>query len=152
MKRRTPTKMKVGFRIYKIRRPSKAEVKAREYTGLAVVEHNEIRLRKDVGDDEQKVTLFHEYGHAKIYDAGMNQGLSDAKEEQWCQFISLLIMELVRDPDNWKALQWAHEVTVGMPAPENIGLGAESLPWRLTSRPTPNPKPAKQPKKTTKKK
>jgi hypothetical protein len=138
-----PTRMKVGFREYKIRRPSKAEAKEKEYNGLAIVEHNEIRLRKDVGDDEQKVTLFHEYVHAKIYDTGMNQGLTDNKEEQWCQFFSQAIMELLREPDNWRIIQWAHEKTEGMKAPENAGLNAPSLPYRI---PSPKPRNSKKAK------
>lgn len=122
MKRFTPTKMKVGFRTYKIRQPSRKEKAAKEYNGIAIVEHNEIRLRRDVCDDELKATLFHEYAHAKIYDAGMNHGMTEAKEEQWCQFISLLVMELARDPDNWKILQWAHDETAGARAPKDAGL------------------------------
>ena len=113
-----PITLTVGFRKYRIRSPSAEEKKNTKYNGLALVEHNEIRLRDDVSDDEQKATLFHEYLHAKISDAGVP--LSSAKEEErLCQFFSSCVMELVRDPDNWKLLQWAHERQQKITAPEN---------------------------------
>ncbi len=117
-----PTKMKIGFRDYIIRKPSKKEQETRAYIGMAVMEHNEIRLREKVCPDEQKVTLFHEYAHAKIYDSGMGVGMPLDREEQWCQFFSGCMMELVRDPTNWKILQWAHEVDRGSGAPEDVGI------------------------------
>jgi len=118
-----PTKMKIGFRKYTIRKPSEKENKKRTYLGLIVAEFNEIRLRDDVGDDELKVTLFHEYFHAAMGDQGMNTNLPAYREEQWCQFLSSCVMELVRDPDNWKIMQWAHEESKGASSPEDARHG-----------------------------
>lgn len=108
-KRIIPKKIHVGFREYKIVSAEKNEVKKAKYIGLAVMSHNEIRLDHGVGDDELKVTVFHEYAHAKMYDLGLNIGLSPNQEEKWCQFISACVMELVRDPINWKVMEWAHQ-------------------------------------------
>lgn len=108
MKRKLPPKMKIGFRTYNIKRANKKEAEEAGYIGITIMQHNEIRLRDDVSDEELKSTLLHELCHALMYDSGMSQGLSEKKEEQWCQFFSASMMQLIRDPLNWKVLEWIH--------------------------------------------
>lgn len=107
--KKLPTKMKIGFRDYKIRPAPEKEQEGRAYNGAAIIERSEIRLRTDVGDDEIKATIFHEFYHGYIYDLGLNIGLSHKQEERQCQIFSAAVMQLVRDPDNWKVLEWAHQ-------------------------------------------
>ena len=117
-KTRIPTSLKIGFREYRVKKASKEEASKANYFGVTISERNEIRLRTDVSDDELKSTLFHEYFHAALIDFGMSSILSSKQTEQWCQFFSACIMELARDPKNWKALQWAHEKGITLNLPE----------------------------------
>ena len=108
-KESSPTKMKIGFREYNVRAAPLKERKDRRYNGASIIEQNEIRLRTDVSNDEIKATIFHEFFHSYIYDLGLNLGLKGAEEEKMCQLFSAAVMQLVRDPDNWKVLEWARE-------------------------------------------
>lgn len=68
---------------------------------------NLISLSLSVGGDELAATIFHEYFHAKIYDLGLNLGISEQQQEKDCQLFSTCVMELIKD--NWKLLEWAKE-------------------------------------------
>jgi Zn-dependent peptidase ImmA (M78 family) len=105
MKPRMPKKMKVGYRHYAI----KSVDKDSDFYGACVFERSEIHLREDVGGDEKKSTVFHEYCHAKMHDGGLRDVFTARQEETICQFFSQAVMELIRDPNNWKMILWAKE-------------------------------------------
>lgn len=104
-KPRAPKKMRVGYRHYAI----KSAPKESDFYGACVFERSEIHLREDVGGDEKKATVFHEYCHAKMHDGGLRDIFTVRQEETICQFFSQAVMELIRDPDNWKMILWAKE-------------------------------------------
>lgn len=117
-----PTKVYVGFREYLIREAPKKERKERRYNGACLSEENEIRLRTDVGEDEVKASFFHEYFHAVLADDALTPmlELKDTEEEGLCQLFSSAIMQLLRNPDNWKIIEWAHSKEEPKPSDTEI--------------------------------
>ena len=97
-----PSHFNIGHLHHKIR-----QVKTIDCPGLCIFERSEIYIKHDLGSEESKSTLFHEYCHASLYNFGIIP--SDKMEEQICQCFSQSIMELIRDPDNWKIIKWARE-------------------------------------------
>mgnify|MGYP001165999684 CR=1 FL=1 len=92
---RAPKRMRVGYRHYAIKSaPSESD-----FYGACVFERSEIHLREDVGGDEKKATVFHEYCHAKMHDGGLRDIFTTRQEETICQFFSQAVMELIRDPE-----------------------------------------------------
>lgn len=102
---RMPKRMKVGFRKYSIKSHKDVKGDAEDYYGVTIFERSEIRIKTDIGDDEKKATLFHEYCHARMHDAGLRDLFSAKQEEMICNFFAGAVMQLVRD--NWDALEWA---------------------------------------------
>ncbi len=102
---KTPKSIKVGFRTYKI--IPYGPIRDPKYHGSCDYVKSEIELARGLGDDEKKVTLFHEYFHAAMYDVGFSTNIPLKKEEELCQFFSSCVMELAKR--NWKVLEWAHE-------------------------------------------
>jgi len=103
-----PKKIQIGFRKYKIVPSKETDTEAITYSGCCDRNASTIELAdSSMGDDERKVTLFHEFWHAYIYDIGFNAELTSKKEEQLCQLFSAGVMELIRK--NWAILEWAHK-------------------------------------------
>ena len=100
---RIPKRLRVGFRFYNV----KTAVPKGDYYGCCVFERSEIHIRDNIGSEERKSTVFHEYCHAKMHDGGLRDIFTARQEETICQFFSQAVMELIRDPDNWKMLEWA---------------------------------------------
>ena len=99
--KRKPSKIKIGWREYKIIFSKEVVSEGDGLFGQLVYNENLIRMRPDIDINEQKITLIHEICHAIFYFMGSQL----KKDEDFIKGLSEHLYQVVKDnPDFFRWL------------------------------------------------